>query len=91
MLLIDHIVVLFIYFSFHSELKKYIGNENYCLLVDITQLDSAAGVPRADIYAPYLCRYRLFSKQDVTECFRDKGYKRLLFHGDSMVRAIYGE
>ena len=91
-------------FSSLRELQQYIrGGDNFCLLVDITLLDAEATEtevtgstahplqPRAEVYAPYLCRYRLFSRQQASQCFRDEDYHRLMFHGDSMMRAIYGE
>mmetsp|Transcript_14763 Transcript_14763/g.27687 ORF Transcript_14763/g.27687 Transcript_14763/m.27687 type:complete len:888 (+) Transcript_14763:149-2812(+) len=76
--------------SHRRELSTYIAKENFCLLVDIAQLDAKGDEIRAEVFAPHQCRYRLFSKQQVSQCFREKGLKHLLFHGDSMMRAIFG-
>lgn len=47
--------------------------------------------PRGDVFAPHDCRYRLYSRRAASQCFRDQAYSRVLFHGDSMVRSIFGE
>jgi hypothetical protein len=83
------------------ELQRYLGGgENFCLLVDITLLDAeqqgeeqgqgGQGAARAEVFAPYQCRYRLFTRAAASQCFRARGVERVLFHGDSMMRAIYG-
>jgi hypothetical protein len=73
---------------YYTELLRYLDNENICLLVDIG-LSRKIPDSRADIYAPYSCKYRIYDWKKAAECHaEDRGHA--MFHGDSMNRALFG-
>lgn len=72
----------------YSELLRYLNFENVCLLVDIG-VRSADPRSRADIYAPYSCKYRMYDWRRAEACLGE-ARGDVVFHGDSMNRALFG-
>ena len=75
-------------FVYHTELLRYLENQNVCLLVDIGK---SREIPdgRADIYAPYFCKYHVYDWEKAKKCYHEERGVTL-FHGDSMNRALFG-
>mmetsp|Transcript_8285 Transcript_8285/g.14035 ORF Transcript_8285/g.14035 Transcript_8285/m.14035 type:complete len:737 (-) Transcript_8285:117-2327(-) len=72
----------------YAELLRYLNNENICMLVDIGR-SKKVPTSKADIYAPYSCKYRVYDWQKAASCqLENKGMA--IFHGDSMNRALFG-
>ena len=73
----------------YAELLRYLDSENICLLVDIG-LNKKVPSSRAEIYAPYSCKYRVYDSAKAAQCsLEDRGM--VIFHGDSMSRALFGK
>lgn len=71
--------------SYHKVLSAY-ASGNPCALADIRpHRDSNIGA--LAIYAPYSCKYHLFSVEESEKCMMPK--LKVVFDGDSMARELY--
>lgn len=73
---------------YYRELLRYLDTENICLLVDIG-LSRKLADSRAEIYAPYSCKYRIYDWKKAKKCYKEER-GLAMFHGDSMNRALFG-